>query len=113
MNSKSSFPKEKIGSRYWNNLPEVGGCKRCPLFVPFDNRFLVVLSIDQTENVGEKSFSRLINCMISLFQILNKNKNSKKILKVKKCENVDFFPSSILPEYSGQELNNIFQRIWP
>jgi len=47
--------------------------------------------------------------MISLFQILNKNKNSKKILKVKKCENVDSSPFLILPSYSKQKLYNIFK----
>tara|TARA_R110002050_G_scaffold110384_1_gene222541 strand:- start:2129 stop:2302 length:174 start_codon:yes stop_codon:yes gene_type:complete len=44
--------------------------------------------------------------MILLFQILNKNKNSKKILKVKKCENIDLPPFSILPGYSRIEVSS-------
>lgn len=48
--------------------------------------------------------------MLSLFQILNKNKNSRKILKVKKCENIDFFHCSILQVNSEKEANNIFPK---
>lgn len=48
--------------------------------------------------------------MLSLFQILNKIKNSRKILKVKKCENVDFIHGLILQVNSKKEANNIFPK---
>tara|TARA_R110001583_G_scaffold43178_12_gene137288 strand:+ start:1546 stop:1758 length:213 start_codon:yes stop_codon:yes gene_type:complete len=60
-----------------------GGREECPLLVLFDNRWSDVFSIDQTENAGKKPSSCLLNCMISLFQILNKNNDSNKNQKLK------------------------------